>query len=325
MISTENNNALEEVQKEKFEIQELNKKIKNFDNDPELKDSLAEALISKMATDGISSSFYDFYKSEVTKYNGLCREFLEKSRSMTDDEKDLFWSVITSIIRLVHTMYNEDYEEGFDLYLEAEKSGNIAYKNYGKFICDWIYENKNEIFSKNELDFIAPYFAYDSGDGIRNLVSEIENEVVVEDIIDEPLSFFGFLSGLFADIRIYSQKNEVDELSFSDKKGLTRLDFKNLAPIGFADFIDLQSLPEDKIESRLIKSKKYRLLFGKYFRFIISYIRYPDCGGTEEVRAKLKERFLSDPDLKEFLSDELETFSKTLLDTNWNKLYRWSS
>lgn len=325
MINTENNKALEKVQKEKLEIKELDKKFKNFDKDPEFKESLAEALISKIATDETASNFYDFYKSEVTKYNGLCREFLEKSRSMTDDEKDLFWSVIASIIRLVHTMYNEDYDEGFDLYLESEKSGNIAYKNYGKFICDWICENKNEIFSKNELDFIAPHFAYDSGDGIRNLVSEIENEVVVEDIIDEPLSFFGFLSGLFADVRIYSQKNEVDELSFSDKKGVTSFDFKNLAPIGFADFIDLQSLPEDKIEDRLIKSKKYRLLFGKYFRFIISYIRYPDCGGTEEVRAKLKERFLSDPDLKEFLSDELELYTKGLLNQNKYKFYPLSS
>ena len=51
MIGTENNKALEEVQKEKLEIQELHIKIKNFDNDPEFKDSLAEALISKAATD----------------------------------------------------------------------------------------------------------------------------------------------------------------------------------------------------------------------------------------------------------------------------------
>lgn len=325
MISTENNKDLEEIQKEKQEIQELHIKIKNLDNDPELKNSLAEALISKTATDHNIVEFYDYYKSEVTKYKGLCREFLEKSRTMDDDEKDLFWSLIASIIRLVHTMYNEDFDEGFDLYLSVENSSNVRFNDYGRFASSWVYENISEIFSKDELDFITPYFSCGSGDGIRNLISGIENEVVIEDPILDEISFFGFLNELFADVNIYSQRNENGELSFTDKRGLVRLNFKNLAPIGFSEFIDLQCLPEGKLENHPIKSQKFKLLFGKYFRFVISYISYPDCGGDEETRAKLKERFLSDPNLKEFLGDELETYTKTLLDTNWNKLYPWSS
>ena len=325
MIGTENNKALEEVQKEKLEIQELHRKIKNLDNDPELKNSLVEALISKTATDHNIVGFYDYYKSEVTKYNGLCREFLEKSRLMDDDKKDLFWYLIASLVRLVQTMYNEDYEEGFDLYLSVENSSNVRFNDYGRFIRSWIYENISEIFSKDELELISQYFAYDSGDGIRNLISEIENEVVIEDPILDEISFFGFLNELFADVNIYSQRNENGELSFTDKRGLVRLNFKNLAPIGFSEFINLQCLPEGKLENHPIKSQKFKLLFGKYFRFVISNICYPDCGGDEETRAKLKERFLSDPNLKEFLGDELETYTKTLLDTNWNKLYRWSS
>ena len=62
MISTENNKALEEVQNEKIEIQELHRKIKNFNNAPELRESLAEALISKTATDHNIVEFYDYYK-----------------------------------------------------------------------------------------------------------------------------------------------------------------------------------------------------------------------------------------------------------------------
>ena len=127
VIGTENNKALEEVQKEKLEIQELHIKIKNLDNDPEFKKSLAETLIFKTATDHNIVEFYDYYKSEVTKYKGLCREFLEKSRTMDDDKKDLFWSLIASIIRLVHTMYNEDFDEGFDLYLSVENSSNVQW------------------------------------------------------------------------------------------------------------------------------------------------------------------------------------------------------
>lgn len=325
MIGTENNKALEEVQKEKLEIQELHIKIKNFDNDPEFKNSLAEALISKTATDRNIVEFYDYYKSEVTKYKGLCREFLEKSRTMDDDQKDLFWFLIASLVRLVQTMYNEDYEEGFDLYLSVENSSNVRFNDYGRFIRSWIYENISEIFSKDELELINHYFAYDSGDGILNLISEIENEVVVEDPILDEISFWGFLNELFTDVNIYSQRDDSGELSFTDKKGLVRLNFKNLAPIGFSEFIDLQCLPEDKLENHLIKSKKFKLLFGKYFRFVISNICYPDCGGDEETRAKLKERFLSDPNLKEFLDDQLEVYTKTLLYTNWNKLYPWSS
>lgn len=255
----------------------------------------------------------------------MCREFLEKSRLMDDDKKDLFWYLIASLVRLVQTMYNEDYEEGFDLYLSVENSSNVRFNDYGRFIRSWIYENISEIFSKDELELINQYFAYDSGDGIRNLISGIENEVVIEDPILDEISFFGFLNELFADVNIYSQRNENGELSFTDKRGLVRLNFKNLAPIGFSEFIDLQCLPEGKLENHPIKSQKFKLLFGKYFRFVISYISYPDCGGDEETRAKLKERFLSDPNLKEFLGDELETYTKTLLDTNWNKLYRWSS
>ena len=325
MIGTENNKALEDVQKEKLEIQELHIKIKNFDNDPEFKNSLAESLISKVATDHNIVEFYDYYKSEVTKYNGLCREFLEKSRLMDDDQKDLFWFLIASLVRLVQKMYNEDYEEGFDLYLSVENSSNVRFNDYGRFIRSWIYENISEIFSKDELELMNHYFAYDSGDGIRNLISGIENEVVVEDPILDGISFWGFLNELFTDVNIYSQRNESGDLSFTDKKGLVRLNFKNLTPIGFSEFIDLQCLPEDKLENHLIKSKKFKLLFGKYFRFVISHIRYPDCGGDEETRSKLKERFLSDPNLKEFLDDQLEVYTKTLLDTNWNKLYPWSS
>lgn len=133
VIGTENNKALEEVQKEKLEIQELHIKIKNLDNDPEFKKSLAETLIFKTATDHNIVEFYDYYKSEVTKYKGLCREFLEKSRTMDDDKKDLFWSLIASIIRLVHTMYNEDFDEGFDLYLSVENSSNVRFNDYGRF------------------------------------------------------------------------------------------------------------------------------------------------------------------------------------------------
>lgn len=325
MIDTENNKALEEVQKEKLEIQELHIKIKNFDNDPEFKDSLAEALISKTATDHNIVEFYDYYKSEVTKYKGLCREFLEKSRTMDDDEKDLFWSLITSIIRLVHSMYNEDFDIGFDLYLSVENSSNVKFNDYGIFACNWVYENINEIFSKDELDFITPYFSCGSEDGIRDLISKIGKEVVTEDPILDEISFWGFLNEVFTDVSVYSQRNKSGELSFSDKKGLVRLNFKNLASVGFSDSIDPQRLQEDKLENHIVKSQKFRLLFGKYFRFIISNIRYPDCGGDEEIRAKLKERFLSDPNLKEFLGDELETYTKTLLDTNWNKLHPWSN
>ena len=332
MIGTENNKALEEVQKEKLAIQELHRKIKNFDNDPEFKESLAEALISKTATDHNIVEFYDYYKSEVTKYKGLCREFLEKSRTMDDDEKDLFWSLIASIIRLVHTMYNEDFDDGFDLYLSVENSSSVRFNDYGRFASSWVYENISKMFSKDELELINQYFAYDSGDGtydsgdgIRNLIAKINNEVDTEDPILDEISFFGFLNELFTDVNIYSQRNESGELSFTDKRGLVKLNCKNLAPIGFSDFIDSQSLPEDKLENNIVKSQKFRLLFGKYFRFVISYIRFPDCGGDEKTRAKLKERFLSDPDLKEFLDDQLEVYAKTLLDTNWNKLYRWSS
>lgn len=325
MIGTENNKALEEVQKEKLEIQELHIKIKNLDNDPEFKNSLAENLISKTATDHNIVEFYDYYKSEVTKYKGLCREFLEKSRTMDDDKKDLFWSLIASIIRLVHTMYNEDFDEGFDLYLSVENSSNVRFNDYGRFASSWVYENISEIFSKDELDFITPYFSCDSGDGIRDLISKIGKEIVTEDPILEEISFWGFLNELFMDVNIYSQRNESGELYFTAERGFVRLNFENLAPPRFSDTIDPQRLSEDKLNNHIVKSQKFRLLFGKYFRFIISNIRYPDCGGDEETRAKLKERFLSDPNLKEFLDDQLEVYTKTLLDTNWNKLYRWSS
>ena len=325
VISTENNNALEEVQKEKLQIQELNTKFKNFDNDPEFKESLVEVLISNVATDHNIVEFYDYYKLEVTKYKGLCREFLEKSRSMDDDTKDLFWFLIVSLVRLVHTMYNEDYDEGFDFYLSVENSTNVRFNDYGRFIRSWIYENINEIFSKDELELINSHFTYVSGDGIQNLIAKINNEVGVEDPILDEVSFFGFLNELFTNVNIYSQKNESGELSFSDKKGFVKLNFKNLVPIGFSEFINLQSSSKDKLENHLIKSQKFKLLFGKYFRFVISHISFSDCGGDEETRAKLKERFLSDPNLKEFLSGELEAYTTTLLDTNWNKLYPWSS
>ena len=282
-------------------------------------------MISKTATDHNIVEFYDYYKSEVTKYKGLCREFLEKSRTMDDDKKDLFWSLIASIIRLVHTMYNEDFDEGFDLYLSVENSSNVRFNDYGRFASSWVYENISEIFSKDELDFITPYFSCDSGDGIRDLISKIGKEIVTEDPILEEISFWGFLNELFTDVNIYSQRNESGELYFTAERGFVRLNFENLAPPRFSDTIDPQRLSEDKLNNHIVKSQKFRLLFGKYFRFIISNIRYPDCGGDEETRAKLKERFLSDPNLKEFLDDQLEVYTKTLLDTNWNKLYRWSS
>lgn len=327
MISTENNNALEEVQKEKFEIQELNKKIKNFDNDPELKDSLAEALISKTATGENLSIFNDLYYSKVLKHEGFTGRLLDNSKNLDENTKDLLWSLVFTIAKFSHSMYNIDFNEGFSSYLDTNRTSNASYKKYDEYIKYWVSDNIVKIFTKDELDKILNNLGSGIEKDLDGFISNIVEETCVVDDIDiseknYPLIYL--LDNILSDVKIYTDKSSSGDIIFNIKGSGIYFNFRSLIPPDYYEFEKCEDSIVGVTEDVFYKYKKYKVLYGKYLRFVVVNLMNYDLGGNRSNRKKLKKRFLSDTNLKDFLRDELKSHTEDLL-LNKNKLYRWSN
>lgn len=327
MISTENNNVLEEVQKEKIEIQELHKKIKNFDIEMKFQESLVEALISKIATGENFSIFNDLYYSKILKHDGFPGRLLDNSKNLDENTKDLLWSLVFTIAKFSHSMYNIDFNEGFSSYLNTNRTSDLSYKKYDEYIKDWVGDNIVKIFTKDELDKILNNLGSGIEKDLNSFISNLIEETCVVDDIDiseknYPLIYL--LDNILSDVKIYTDKSSSGDIIFNIKGSRIYFNFRSLIPPDYYEFEKCEDSVVDVTEDVFYKYKKYKVLYGKYLRFVVVNLMNYDLGGNRANRKKLKKRFLSDPNLKEFLSDELETFSKTLLDTNWNKLYRWS-
>lgn len=140
MINTENNESvLDVVQKKEF-IQNLYSKIENFENEVEFGESLTSAVLknvkrgydyqryAKLTNEKLNlnpsflknSTNISTSKSKISFFEDLTIKALE----MTDDSRDLFWSMTYTIIKLSDTMHNKD-ESPDVMVAKAERRNRI--------------------------------------------------------------------------------------------------------------------------------------------------------------------------------------------------------
>lgn len=124
MINTENNESvLDVVQKKEF-IRNIYSKIVNLENEVEVGESLTSAVLknvkrgydyqryAKLTNEKLNlnpsfsknSANISASKSKISFFEDLTIKALE----MTDDSRDLFWSMTYTIIKLSDTMHNKD-------------------------------------------------------------------------------------------------------------------------------------------------------------------------------------------------------------------------
>lgn len=176
MINTENNESvLNVVQKKKF-IKNIYSKIVNLENEVEFGESLTSATL-KNVKKGYDYNKYLELTDEKLNLNpsfsksssnisaneskiSFFKDVTIKALNMGDNSRDLFWSMMYTIIKFSSTMNNKDEFEAIQLYRNWE-----GYKaelgGFGKFSVKWISDQIKFLYSKAEIREVLTVFDLD--------------------------------------------------------------------------------------------------------------------------------------------------------------------
>lgn len=323
MINTENNESvLDVVQKKKF-IQNLYSKIENLENEVEFGESLTSAVLknvkrgydyqryAKLTNEKLNlnpsfsknSTNISASKSKISFFEDLTIKALE----MTDDSRDLFWSMMYTIIKLSNTMHNKDEFEATQLYRNWE-GFKAEIGGFGKFSVEWISNQIKFLYSEVEIRDILAAFDSDYDDTIDYLVENIVKNTETELPYQDPC-LVNLLGGLLDCINIFVdlEKIEFSNINLADDKSI-KFDFSEIVAPSFCDIQDNGS-DHYKVTER-------KILIGKFFRLVIQDLYLDGCEiGSEDWKLlnKYKKRFFSDEYLIEFLKSEVEKYSKEYL------------
>ena len=323
MINTENNESvLDVVQKKKF-IQNLYSKIENLENEVEFRESLTSAVLknvkrgydyqryAKLTNEKLNlnpsfsknSTNISASKSKISFFEDLTIKALE----MTDDSRDLFWSMMYTIIKLSDTMHNKDEFEATQLYRNWE-GFKAEIGGFGKFSVEWISNQIKFLYSEVEIRDILVAFDSDYDDTIDYLVENIVKNTETELPYQDPC-LVNLLGGLLDCINIFVdlEKIEFSNINLADDKSI-KFDFSEIVAPSFCDIQDNGS-DHYKVTER-------KIFIGKFFRLVIQDLYLDGCEiGSEDWKLlnKYKKRFFSDEYLIEFLKSEVEKYSKEYL------------
>lgn len=323
MINTENNESvLDVVQKKKF-IQNLYSKIENLENEVEFGESLTSAVLknvkrgydyqryAKLTNEKLNlnpsfsknSTNISASKSKISFFEDLTIKALE----MTDDSRDLFWSMMYTIIKLSDTMHNKDEFEATQLYRNWE-GFKAEIGGFGKFSVEWISNQIKFLYSEVEIRDILAAFDSDYDDTIDYLVENIVKNTETELPYQDPC-LVNLLGGLLDCINIFVdlEKIEFSNINLADDKSI-KFDFSEIVAPSFCDIQDNGS-DHYKVTER-------KIFIGKFFRLVIQDLYLDGCEiGSEDWKLlnKYKKRFFSDEYLIEFLKSEVEKYSKEYL------------
>lgn len=322
MINTENNESvLDVVQKKEF-IKNIYSKIVNLENEVEFGESLTSAVL-KSAKSGY------YYRNCVKSTNEelnpkpyhpnidnvsisklklpFFKEVVIKSYEMDNDSRDLFWSMIYTIIKLSNTMHNTNDFEANQLYRNWD-SFKAEIGGFGKFSVEWISNKIKILYPEIEMKEVFADFNSDYDDTINYLVENIVKRTETELPFQEPC-LVTVLSDLLNYIYIFV---DVDDMEFSktnygyDKS--IKFNFDEIAAPSFCDIQDNGCDPY-KITER-------KIFIGKLFQLLIQDIYLDGCeieSENWELLNEYKERFFSDKYLIEFLKSKIEERSKEYL------------
>lgn len=323
MINTENNESVLDVVKKKKFIKNIYSKIVNLENEVEFGESLTSATLKNVKR-GYDYQRYEKLTNEKLNLNpSFSKKFTNISASkskisffedvtikaleMTNDSRDLFWSMMYTIIKLSSTMNNKDEFEAIQLYLNWE-----GYKaelgGFGKFSVKWISDQIKFLYSESEIREVLTVFDLDYNNTIDYLVENIVKRTDTELPFQDPC-LVNLLSGLLDSIRVFVnwENIEFSNISLGNDKSI-KFNFDEIAAPSFCDIQDNGCDPY-KITER-------KIFIGKLFQLLIQDIYLDGCeieSENWELLNEYKERFFSDKYLIEFLKSKIEERSKEYL------------
>lgn len=323
MINTENNESvLDVVQKKEF-IRNIYSKIVNLENEVEVGESLTSAVLknvkrgydyqryAKLTNEKLNlnpsfsknSANISASKSKISFFEDLTIKALE----MTDDSRDLFWSMTYTIIKLSDTMHNKDEFEATQLYRNWE-GFKAEIGGFWKFSVEWISNQIKFLYSQAEIRDVLTIFDLDYDSTINYLVENVVKRTETELPFQEPC-LVNLLGGLLDCINIFVdlEKIEFSNINLADDKSI-KFDFSEIVAPSFCDIQD-NGFDPYKVAGR-------KNFIGKFFQLVIQDIYLDGCEiGSEDCKLlnKYKERFFSDEYLIEFIKSEVEKYSKEYL------------
>lgn len=323
MINTENNESvLDVVQKKEF-IRNIYSKIVNLENEVEVGESLASAVLknvkrgydyqryAKLTNEKLNlnpsfsknSANISASKSKISFFEDLTIKALE----MTDDSRDLFWSMTYTIIKLSDTMHNKDEFEATQLYRNWE-GFKAEIGGFWKFSVEWISNQIKFLYSEAEIRDVLTVFDLDYDSTINYLVENVVKRTETELPFQEPC-LVNLLGGLLDCINIFVdlEKIEFSNISLGNDKSI-EFDFSEIVAPSFCDIQDNGCDPY-KVTGR-------KIFIGKFFQLVLQDLYIDRCEiGSEDWKLlnEYKERFFSDKYLIEFLKYKIEERSKEYL------------
>lgn len=323
MINTENNESvLDVVQKKEF-IKNIYSKIVNLENEVEFGESLTSATLKNVKR-GYDYQRYEKLTNEKLNLNpsfsksssnisaneskiSFFKDVTIKALEMTNDSRDLFWSMMYTIIKLSSTMNNKDEFEAIQLYRNWE-----GYKaelgGFGKFSVKWISDQIKFLYSESEICEVLTVFDLDYNNTIDYLVENIVKRTDTELPFQDPC-LVNLLSGLLDSIRVFVnwENIEFSNISLGNDKSI-EFDFSEIVAPSFCDIQDNGCDPY-KVTGR-------KIFIGKFFQLVLQDLYIDRCEiGSEDWKLlnEYKERFFSDKYLIEFLKYKIEERSKEYL------------
>ena len=323
MINTENNESvLDVVQKKEF-IKNIYSKIVNLENEIELKDlfhskisreikdrsdydHLVKLLDEEM--DSITPIHKDVDGIDIKETKTpFFKQIAIKSNEMDDDSRDMFWSMIYTIIKLSDTMFNNDEVEAAELYHSWDGYTGDSY-SFWKFLIKWISNQIKVLYPEVEVGKILSAFESNYNDTIDYLVNNIVRKSETELPFQDPCLVI-VLSDLLDYVNFSVSLDDIELSGFSS--WVFKPLYFNFGSIVAPSFCDLQDNGCD-----YYKDTDRKIFIGKFFQFVLQDVCLDGCKiGSENWKTlnKYKERFFSDKYLLEFLKSEVEKYSKEYL------------
>lgn len=226
---------------------------------------------------------------------------------MADDSRDLFWSMIYTIIKLSDTMHNKDEFEATQLYRNWE-GFKAEIGGFGKFSVKWISDQIKFLYSEVEISEVLTVFDSDYNNTIDYLVENIVKRTETELPFQDPC-LVNLLGGLLDYIRVFVDLENIEfsNINLCDDKSI-KFDFAEIVAPSFCDIQDNGCDPY-KITGR-------KIFIGKFFQLVLQdlYLDGYEIGSEDwKLLNKYKKRFFLDKYLIEFLKSKVEEYSKKYL------------
>lgn len=302
MINTENNESvLDVVQKKEF-IKNIYSKIVNLENEIELKDLLSFTILEKMKERWDYRYIVRLSSDEINLNNHINKDIEEnpeskltffknislKAGNMNNNSRDIFWSMMYTIIKLSDNMVNYENSRAEMLYKRSEDFSGDTYGFY-RFSLKWIANQITLLYPETELVDVLSVFDFSYSDTIEYLVENVVKQTETELPFQDPC-LVNVLSDLLDCICISVDFSNLKSSNFdSDIITSVEFDFRKVVGPSFCDIQNNGCEPYKDINRKIF--------IGKFFQFVIQDSCLDGCEvGSEswKILSKYKERFFSD-------------------------------